>query len=408
MPRIPRISPLNLVAVGLAFRFGSFSEVFTRKLNHEQGIWLPVMLDPVSLGDRNGFQILLSMAPKRILILWGRLTSYMLAPIAALDKQFGGNCEIVVVSPESDYYYPNVLNNYDFVSTQFVDYEDFDPQRYLKFDLVLTSSWNFKKYRISAQKHRNSVVVMGMDNQYLGTMKQRFLLASVIGPVYLRTLFDYVFVAGSRQEKYAKKIGFGGNKIKQGIYAYDNQIYQDLESPLKANQFCFVGRKIPVKGLDDLLTAYEIFRLLCAKNDIPPWELVIAGPGSIPRESPDGVRELDYLPPNESAKLMSGSKCFILPSNYEPFGVVLSEAAASGCLLIATDAVGAADHLVIQNINGFIVPTHSPRELAEAMYSVAQFSDKQVEDGRRESLIRVQEFTPEIWTRKLLTFSKHS
>jgi len=348
------------------------------------------------------------MAPKRILILWGRLTSYMLAPIAVLDKRLHGKCDILVVSPKSDFYYPHILNNYDFNSTRFMDYEDFDPEKHLKFELVLISSWNFKKYHLSALKHRDAIVVMGMDNQYLGTIKQKFLLYSIIGPIYLRTLFDYVFVAGFRQKRYATMIGFRANQIQRGIYSYDSKIYHDKDSSPKQDQFCFVGRKIPVKGLVDLLTAYEIYRLLCAKDDIPAWRIVIAGPGSIPRKSIAGLRELEYLAPNNSAQLMRESKCFILPSNYEPFGVVLSEAAASGCLLIATDAVGAADHMINQSINGFVVPKKSPRDLAEAMYKVSCFSEKQFEDGRRESLLRVQEFSPENWVEKLLNFSKNS
>lgn len=332
----------------------------------------------------------------------------MLSPIAALDKLGGSNCEIVVVSPSSDFYYPDVLSNYGFKSTHFVDYKEFDPGKYLKFDLVLTSSWNFWKYRISARKHRHAVVVMGMDNQFLGSMKQWVLIFSVVGTIYIRSLFDYVFVAGSRQEKYAKKIGFVANQIISGVYAYDNQIYFDRNSQSKKDEFCFVGRKIPVKGLDDLLTAYEIYRLLCAKDEVSPWKLTIAGPGSLPRKAPAGVRELNYLTPKETSHLMSGSKCFILPSNYEPFGVVLSEAAASGCMLIATEAVGAADHLVTHDINGFVVPSKSPRELAEAMYQVTRFSDQQFQDGRSESLKRVQEFTPENWTRKLLALFDQS
>lgn len=250
---------------------------------------------------------------------------------------------------------------------------------------------------------------MSMDNQMRRTIKQTAFLTSKIGPMYIRYLVDYVFAAGSRQHSYALRIGFQADQILTGVYPYDDHLFFPQPPANQKNQFCFIGRKVAAKGLDTLLTAYRDYRTLCVESKIQPWDLVIAGPGKLPRNIPIGVHERDYLSPHEAAELMSSSQCFVLPSRFEPFGVVLTEAAASGCLLIASSAVGAADDLIEEGTNGFTFLEDSSDDLAKILMKVTLFSEQENQDGRRESIIRAQHFTPTVWARKLLkTYADYS
>jgi glycosyltransferase involved in cell wall biosynthesis len=99
---------------------------------------------------------------------------------------------------------------------------------------------------------------------------------------------------------------------------------------------------------------------------------------------------------------MASSKCFVLPSNFEPFGVVITEAAATGCSIIASDAVGAADHMVIEGVNGFIFPVNDSRGLAQALLEMTKFSDQQFIDGEVASKKLAKGFSPDTWTKKVL------
>ena len=213
---------------------------------------------------------------------------------------------------------------------------------------------------------------------------------------------QFVFVGGLRQSKYAQMLGFTQERIISGAFSYDDQIFRPEAAATRKNQFCFIGRKVAVKGLDTLLSGFEIYRVLCAQENVPPWDLVIAGPGALPRKAPFGVLERSYLFPEEAAELMASSKCFVLPSNFEPFGVVITEAAASGCLIIASDAVGAADHMVIEEVNGFIFPVNDPRRLAQALLEMTKFSDQQFLDGEVASKKLARGFSPDTWTKKVL------
>ena len=342
------------------------------------------------------------MKPQSVLILWSQVTSYFLASIIELTKQLGTDCETTVVINPSDDWYPDLLHKYNLHMDKFITYQDFEPKKYKNYELVLISSWNYKKYRTFARISRDACKVMAMDNQFNKTFKQIVFTKSVIGPLYVRYLMNFVFAAGSRQAVYATALGFHSDQIFTGVYSYDNHIFHPRAESRRENRFCFIGRKVSVKGVDLLIAAYQIYRSWCAEKRISAWELIIAGPGKVASTLPKGIQEFDYLDPVKTASLMSTSQCFVLPSNFEPFGVVLTEAAASGCLLIASSAVGAADDLIVEGVNGFAFDNNSPTNLATALLDITLLSRQEIEDGQNESLYRAQSFTPELWVRKLI------
>ena len=57
----------------------------------------------------------------------------------------------------------------------------------------------------------------------------------------------------------------------------------------------------------------------------------------------------------------------MLPSRFEPWGVVLQEAAASGQAVICTSTCGGASRLVLDGYNGRVVAPDEADELASAM-----------------------------------------
>ena len=339
-------------------------------------------------------------AQPRILVLWANLTSYLLASVQELQSQHGDLCEIVVVSGRPTSGYPSLFDEYKVKGVKFLYYDNFNYKEFRNYDLVLVSSWNFLKYHKWIQLNRNTCVVMAMDNQYLGTWKQKLFLGSGVGPRYIRNLVHFVYVAGSRQAEYATKIGFKESQIRLGTYAYDSNHFQDLLLERK-KQFVFIGRKVQEKGLDVLLRAYEIYRVKCQEEELLPWGLVVAGPGKLERNV-QGCTEIDYISPKIAAELLSQSYCLILPSKKEPFGVVAVEAAASGCLVIATDAVGAGDGIINQGVNGFVVPAQSPRKMAEAMLATTRLTPHEFEIAQKESVDRSDFYKPSNWTKRLV------
>jgi glycosyltransferase involved in cell wall biosynthesis len=133
--------------------------------------------------------------------------------------------------------------------------------------------------------------------------------------------------------------------------------------------FAFVGRLDPIKGLDDLLTAYD--RVQAAT---PPGTtaLVITGKGPLePRirqyaEEHQDCHFLRAMPQETLGSVYAAADVLVLPSTYEAWGWVVNEALGFGTRVIASDEVGAAYDLCTEE-TGRRCRTADPISLAEAM-----------------------------------------
>lgn len=117
-----------------------------------------------------------------------------------------------------------------------------------------------------------------------------------------------------------------------------------------------VGRFNEQKDYPNLLKAIQLL-----KNDIIlPFKLVIAGDGELRPLLEHTINELGLERDvilvgrrNDVPELMSMADLFVLSSNYEGFGLVVAEAMACECLVVATDCGGVAEVL---NNSEFLVP----------------------------------------------------
>ena len=110
-------------------------------------------------------------------------------------------------------------------------------------------------------------------------------------------------------------------------------------------RFLFVGRIIPVKGIDVLLEAFSN-----AFKNLRNVELRIVGDGEL----------LDEFKHNYTA----GN------TKFEPWGLVVNEAMAAGLPVIVSDQVGAAWDLVDGHETGFIFKYDDPEDLKNKMLTL--------------------------------------
>ncbi len=135
----------------------------------------------------------------------------------------------------------------------------------------------------------------------------------------------------------------------------------------------YCGRLSSVKRVDMLIDAFAQ-----VADQRPKWDLVIAGDGDqrqtleqrVPAGLRDRVRWLGFLQFDDIAICYHCCDVLVLPSDFEPWALVVNEAMAAGLAVIATEVVGAATDLVRQNINGMIVPPRNMRQLTEAIRQV--------------------------------------
>ena len=136
--------------------------------------------------------------------------------------------------------------------------------------------------------------------------------------------------------------------------------------------FLTVANINPGKRIDLVIKAFSKVH-----QEIPNIQLKIVGSGSLELEMKklvldlkleNNIEFLGSIKNIEMPVIYQKSHCFVLPSDFETFGVVYIEAAACGLPIITTDCVGAVDYIT-DNI-GIKIPSNNIEALSKAMKDV--------------------------------------
>jgi len=117
----------------------------------------------------------------------------------------------------------------------------------------------------------------------------------------------------------------------------------------------------------------------------------------------NGILVESFLSQTELVKRAKTAGAFILPSRYEPWGVVAHEFSTAGLPLIFSDRVGARPQFLIDQLNGYTFYDESPGDLAYQMYLISNNNvEKLLQMGRMSAQLASQ-ITPEITTASLMS-----
>ncbi len=155
----------------------------------------------------------------------------------------------------------------------------------------------------------------------------------------------------------------------------------------------YVGRIVREKGIFTLLDALE--KLRKQGKDV---SLVFVGEGPLKedlakevlrRKLNDRVTLAGFVDEKKLVSLYNSSDVFVLPSHYEPFGMVVLEAMASRIPVVVSD-VGGLSEIVEDGVTGVKVPAYNPSALAEGILRVLE--DRELSEQLKENAYRaVQE-----------------
>jgi glycosyltransferase involved in cell wall biosynthesis len=270
--------------------------------------------------------------------------------------------------------------------------------------LIYCSGWIDKEYLDIVKDYKRKIpTVVGFDNHWVGNLKQRaslFFAKALVSP-----LFDYAFIPGKPQIQFAKKIGFKDSQIVHGVYSADtehfNLLYQkNLNQKQKQfpKRFIFVGRYVKEKGIKTLWEAFIKFKE-ATNND---WELWCLGVGSIAPVEHPSIKHFGFVQPKEMEKFIEESGVFVLPSIFEPWGVVVHEFAAAGFPLILSEAVGAASQFLENGKNGLIFKSGDVNALKEHFITISKMSDAglnnwSVQSNKTAQLVSPKTFASELY-----------
>jgi glycosyltransferase involved in cell wall biosynthesis len=132
-----------------------------------------------------------------------------------------------------------------------------------------------------------------------------------------------------------------------------------------------VARLVPDKNVGGLIEAF-------ARAALTPdeAELHIAGSGPLDQELRALAARLHvpaqfagYTAPGRLPAAYAAADVFVLPSRFEPFGVVVREAVAAGLPVVCSPTIGAAGDIAVRDRNALLP---APHELATALSRIAR------------------------------------
>lgn len=140
----------------------------------------------------------------------------------------------------------------------------------------------------------------------------------------------------------------------------------------------FSGRLVPAKRPDLVIDAF-----VSLADERPEWDLLLVGDGPlrdelklrIPPRLVGRVHWTGFIDEQSTVSaLYRASDVLVIPSDFEPWALVVNEAAAAGLAIVASDVVGAAAELVRDGMNGFIFSAGDLAALRAALHSATDAS----------------------------------
>jgi glycosyltransferase involved in cell wall biosynthesis len=222
-----------------------------------------------------------------------------------------------------------------------------------------------------AAKLSSAAFLFGTDATTLAPRDSRAWKVSLKKILWPRLfgLADQVIVPSSGSRELMFSLGLSPERVTLTPYCVDNDWWTQQSAAIDRNAvraswgisasdsvILFCAKLQPWKRPFDLLRAF-------AKANLHDARLVFAGEGPLrPQLESEAanlgianrVRFLGFVNQSHLPAVYSAADVMVLPSEYEPFAVVVNEAMCCGCPVIVSDHVGAARDLVAPVCPSFI------------------------------------------------------
>lgn len=202
---------------------------------------------------------------------------------------------------------------------------------------------------------------------------------------HIFSLADIIFVVSSGGVKLMHSLKIPEQRVQLTPYVVNNewwihqasqvnraQVREQWNIPSDAPVVLFCAKLQPWKRPPDILRAF-------AKANVSGSYLVLAGEGPLRTELEaeaknlkvsEQVRFLGFVNQSQLPSIYKSADLFVLPSEYEPFGVVVNEAMLCGCPVVVSDRVGARYDLIGDGETGLVYSCGDVDALAAILQEV--------------------------------------
>lgn len=257
------------------------------------------------------------------------------------------------------------------------------------FDAVLVYGYANVSYWIAilASYFGRTALLLGTDATSFAPRDQRgwkLPIKRVVLPAIFR-LADAVCGPSTAGVRFLRTLGIDRDRVFLAHYTIDNaafaataarsdraRVRQSWTVPPGARVVLFCGKLQSWKRPGDLLRAF-------ARACVAQSYLVIVGEGPLRDELEvlagklgvkDRVRFLGFVNQSELPEVYAACDVLVLPSQHEPWGLVVNEAMVCGCGAIVSDRVGAREDLIIEGETGYSYRAGDIQSLSELLTRV--------------------------------------
>jgi len=283
------------------------------------------------------------------------------------------------------------------------------------FDAIYVGGYYFPEaWRVLlAAKRLGIPYILSTDVHALESRRARNPFSRAIKKAIVGRIFRMagaVSTGSTGATAYVQSLGVPAERIVLGRNTVDNSwwaaraaevdrvaVRRAWSIPADAPVALFCAKLQSWKRPGDLLEAF-------ARANVPGSHLVFAGDGPLRRELEqragslglgDRVHFLGFVNQSGLPAVYVASDLLVLPSDYEPFGLVVNEAMICGCPAVVSDRVGAKYDLVREGVTGSIYPCGEVETLADTIRSL--LSDRpRLAQMSAAAIERLKSWTPEM------------
>lgn len=277
-----------------------------------------------------------------------------------------------------------------------------------RYDALLVTGHMYFSYLLGilAAKATGTSVWMRSETHLL--LSRSRLKLALRGPVmrfFYRVLCDRCLPIGTRNREFYVAHGVRQEYLFDVPYVVDNDYFIKATAPFKAPQgearselglpadkslILYASKLIPRKKPCDLLVAFRMLR----ERGIQAC-LVFVGSGELEQSLqayvnqhriPD-VHFAGFQNQTDLPKFYAMADIFVLPSEDEPWGLVINEAMCAGVPIVASEEIGAVPDLVRHGYNGYTFPAGDVEQLATYLQKL--ISDKGIRKSMGEKSLEI-------------------
>ena len=297
----------------------------------------------------------------------------------------------------SNVYHKNEID-YCFIKSNTLVVSDSIPNK----DFLDKKSWISKfSYVLNIFKNNDFIIINGYNNYpfiltfifNFFSIKKRYIATDsdtqlVIPDNLLKRFVKWLYLSVIFQNKYV--LGFaGGNNSHKDLFRHygmkedriflmpmmvdNSKFYINKKQIPNTFTFLFIGRLVSYKNVEHLIQQFNI------KFSDKDAALKIVGDGEQGKYLIDKYtsEKVVFMGKKFSHKLIAeylSASCFVCPSLFEPWGLVVNEALSSGLPVIASKEVGACFDLIKDKETGFIA--ENMRDFGQMMLTL--FNDAEL------------------------------